>query len=178
MNFKDLEITTVKDTVTIDSFKAPFTVLTYLPIEDKNTLIQLAIQNSEENGYVNTIKLDTYFNLYLVYMYTNIEFTENEKDDPTALYDILYSQGIIAAVVTALEQIGNGEYEYLCRKLHEAVKAKVKYNHSLIAILNGFIDRLPVNAEQAMEIINKFNPADFQQVIQFAQAANGGRPIK
>ena len=47
MNFKDLEITTVKDTVTIDSFKAPFTVLTYLPIEDKNTLIQLAIQNSE-----------------------------------------------------------------------------------------------------------------------------------
>lgn len=178
MNFKDLEISTVKDTVTVDSFKAPFTVLKYLPVEDKNTLIQLAIQNSEENGYINTLKLDTYFHLYLVYMYADIEFTENEKDDPTALYDTLYSQGIVNAVITALEQIGTNEYDYLCKKLHEAVKVKVKYNHSLIAVLNGFIDRLPINAEQAMEIINKFNPADFQQVIQFAQAANGGRPIK
>ena len=178
MNFKDLEISTVKDTITIDSFKKPFTVLKYLPIEDKNTLIHLAIQNSEENGYINAIKLDMYFNLYLVYMYTNIEFTENEQDDPATLYDTLCSQGIVDAVIVALEQIGNNEYDYLCKKLHAVAKAKTKYNSSLTAILNGFIDRLPVNAEQAMEIINKFNPEDFQHVLQFAQAANGGRPLK
>lgn len=177
MNFKDFELSTVKDTITIDSYKVPFTVLKYLPIEDKNDLIQAAIQNSEENGMINPLKLDMYFGLYLIYMYTNIEFTEDERSDEVALYNTLYSNGIIDVVICALNQIDKSEYEYLYNKLVEMAYRKVEYNNTLASVINGFIDRLPVNAEQALEIINKFNPEDFQNVMQFVRAANGDRAI-
>lgn len=178
MNFKDFDLTINNDTVVIEGFKTPFTVLKYLNIEDKNALIQLAIQNSEENGIINPLKLDMYFGLYLVYMYTDIEFTDEDKADELALYNTLYSNGIIDAMICAMRQMDKSEYDYLYNKMHEVVCNKMKYNNTLASVLNGFIDRLPVNAEQAMEIINKFNPEDFQQVLQFAQVANGGRPIK
>lgn len=177
MKFQDFNLTINDEFVTIDTFKVPFTVLKYLNIEDKNALIQLAVQNSEENGVINPLKLDMYFGLYLVYMYTDIEFTDEDKANELALYNILYSNGIINAVITALEQMENGEYSYLESKLYEFAGRKMKYHNTIASVINGFIERMPINAEKAMEIINKFNPEDFQQVLQFARAANGDRPI-
>ena len=40
-------------------------VLQYLPIEQKNEIIQLTMQNSEENGLFNQLLLDMYFHLYI-----------------------------------------------------------------------------------------------------------------
>ena len=77
-----------------------------------------------------------------------------------------------------MKQMDKSEYDYLYDKLHKIAQDKMEYNNTIASVLNGFIDKLPVNAAQAMEIINKFNPEDFQQVLQFAQVANGGRPVK
>jgi hypothetical protein len=44
-------------------------------------------------------------------------------------------------------------------------------------VLSNFIENLAPNAEKAAQIIDKFNPEAFQQVIKFAEAANGNRPI-
>ena len=46
----------------------------YLPIEDKIDLVQIALQMSEEDGIYNEALLDMYFNLYIVFLYTNISF--------------------------------------------------------------------------------------------------------
>ena len=175
MNYSDLNLTIYNNTTNI-SITPDFdiNVKMYLPIEDKNDIIQLALQNSEENGIYNLLKLNMYFELYIMYLYTDIEFTLEEKSDPVALYDVLKSRGIIESTIDA---IPGAEYEYLLTMLKETMKLKLEHRNTVAAVLNNFIDNLPKNAEEAMNIVNKFNPEDFQQVLAFAKAANGGREI-
>ena len=146
----------------------------YISIEDKNSIIQLALQNSEEDTIYNECKLKMYFELYIVYMYSDIDFTQEEKDDAVQTYDILASNGIIQAIIAAIPQT---EYIELYNMFEVTKKNKMKYKNSIAAAIYRFVNDLPVNAEAAKEIIEKFNPEDFQQVIDFAKAANGGRNI-
>ena len=146
----------------------------YISIEDKNSIIQLALQNSEEDTIYNECKLKMYFELYIVYMYSDIDFTQEEKDDAVQTYDILASNGIIQAIIAAIPQT---EYVELCNMFEVTKKNKMKYKNSIAATIYRFVNDLPINAEAAKEIIEKFNPEDFQQVIDFAKAANGGRNI-
>jgi hypothetical protein len=149
-------------------------VLQYLPIEDKNSLIKMAIQNAEENGILNELLLDMYFRLYTVYSYTDLEFTEDETNDPVALYDILESNGVIDAVIRAIPEY---EWNYLHNMKNTMVERHLARRGSVAATIQSFIEMLPKNAESANEIIKQFNPEDFQQVLNFAKAANGGRDI-
>lgn len=149
-------------------------VYQYLPVEDKNSLINLALQNSKENGVYNLVKLDMYFNLYMVYLYTDLEFTVEEKDDPAMLYDILQSNGVFRTVKHAMNP---EEYAYLHDNLFDTLTRKEKYSNTIASVLHDFIEELPANAEKAQEIVSKFNPEDFQAVLNFAKAANGNRPI-
>lgn len=149
-------------------------VLQYLPIEDKNDIIYIALQNAEENGIYNLLKLRMFFDLYTTYLYTNLEFTVEEKDNPAELYDVLNSNGIISAI---FNNMNPNEVKYLNEILEETLRMRLEYKGTIASVINRFIEDLPVNAQAAKEIIEKFNPEDFQQVIQFAQAANGNRPI-
>jgi hypothetical protein len=146
----------------------------YISIEDKNSIITMALQNSEDDTVYNECKLKMYFELYIAYMYSNIEFTEDDKDDPVKTYDILASNGIIQDIITALPQV---EYIELCNMLAVTKENKMKYKNSLASLLNHFIFDLPENAEAARNIIKEFNPEDYQEIIKFAKNANGGREI-
>lgn len=150
-------------------------VLQYLPIEQKNDIIQIALQNSEENGMYNLLKLDMYFHLYICYLYTDIEFTDKEKDNPANTYDTLMSYGVIEQVIAAMDP---DEYGMLYSTMMETLETRMKYKSTVASVINSFIEQLPVNAENAADIIKNFNPEMFQQVIQFARAANGDRPIE
>ena len=79
-------------------------VLNYLPINDKYDFVMITLQKAEENGIYNPILLDMYFHLHLVYMYTNLSFTDKQKEDPTKLYDMMISSGLVAAVVNAIPE--------------------------------------------------------------------------
>lgn len=149
-------------------------VLQYLPIEEKNEIIYLAIQNAMENGQINLLKLNMFFNLYLVYSYTDIEFTDEEKDAASALYDLLQSSGVIDTIIANMDE---GEYSYLVTVMNETVANKQKYNNTIASVIRSFIEDMPINAEQAAEVIKNFNPEQFAQVMNFVQAANGGRPV-
>ena len=150
-------------------------VAQYLPIEDKIDMITIALQNAEENGYYNPMKLDMYIDLYMIYMYTNFNFTDKQKEDEAKLYDILRSNGIIDAVKNA---IPDDEYQELNYYVNEMKDAKTKYKHTFASIVNDFVRELPVNADEAMNIITQFDPEKFQNVLNFARAANGGREIE
>ena len=146
----------------------------YISIEDKNSIITMALQNSEEDTIYNECKLKMYFELYIAYMYSNIEFTEDDKNDPVKTYDTLVSNGVIQDIIAALPQV---EYIELCNMLAITKENKMKYKNSIAATINHFITDLPANAEIAKNIIKEFNPEDFQEVIKFAKEANGGREI-
>ena len=55
--------------------------------------------------------------------------------------------------------------------------AKAKYTDSGYGKAKKIIDDMPAAAQAAMNLVNKFDPQKYQEVIDFATAANGGRPI-
>ena len=52
-------------------------VFQYLPIRDKSDLIYAALRKSQNEYGIDHMLADVYFHLYIVYMYTNIVFTQN-----------------------------------------------------------------------------------------------------
>ena len=54
----------------------------YLPIEEKINLVGKILNESvDDNGYYNPIRLNIYTNMEIIIAYTNISFTEKQKED-------------------------------------------------------------------------------------------------
>ncbi len=149
-------------------------VLQYLPVRDKYDLLMSALQKSYESGIYNELKLDVYFNLNLVYLYSNISFTEKQREDELKIYDVLESNGFFDAF---LANFNKEEYDTLFEQLIAIKEASVYYKTSAAALLQSVITDLPASAEAAAKIVNEFEPSKFQAVVDFATAANGGRNI-
>lgn len=149
-------------------------VLKYLPAQDKYDLLMVTLQKSFEDGMYNEFKLDLYFQLNLVYMYTNISFTEKQREDELKIYDNLKSNGFFEKFFSALNE---EEYEELFALLNTMKENNIKQRSSVGEIINRLIDDLPSNAEAAAKIVESFRPDQFQQVVDFARYANGGRDI-
>ncbi len=150
-------------------------VLKYLPIEDKYDLVMITLQKAKEDGIYNPIKLEMFFHLHLVYMYTNLSFTEKQKENESKIYDSLKSNGFFDKF---LEVIDEDEYNFLFDMVNELVNTHMNYKNSAGGILQSFVQDLPANAQAAAEIVKSFDPEKYQAVVDFATAANGGRPIK
>lgn len=150
-------------------------VLNYLPIEDKIDLIEITLQKAKNtSGIYNPILVEMYFNLNIVYLYTNINFTEKQRDDEFKLYNLLESSGLLDIIIAAIPE---EEYSIICNFLNERIESDLEYMGKVGPVINKLIEELPKNAEEAFNILKNFNPDDYKEVQQFAQAANGGRPI-
>ena len=149
-------------------------VLQYLPAQDKYDLLMITLQESLENNVYNEFKLNLFFELNLVYMYTNISFTEKQREDEFKLYDNLKSNGFFELFFQALNE---DEYNQLFAQLNTMKEENTKSRLSIVTIANKLISDLPANAEAAAKIVDSFNPEQFKAVIDFARYANGGRDI-
>ena len=149
-------------------------VLQYLPARDKYDLLMITLQKSIQNGAYNDFKLNLYFELNLVYMYTNISFTEKQREDEFKLYDTLKSNGFFELF---LQTINEDEYNELFAQLEAIKEASFKNRLSVSSVINQLINDLPANAEAAAKIVNNFNPNQYKAVVDFARYANGGRDI-
>ena len=149
-------------------------VLQYLPAQDKYDLLMITLQKSLENGAYNEFKLNLYFELHLVYMYTNISFTEKQREDEFKLYDTLKSNGFYEKF---FQVINEDEYNELFEQLNAIKNASFKNKRSVAGLVSGLIDDLPANAEAAAKIVESFDPEQYKAVVDFARYANGGRDI-
>lgn len=60
----------------------------------------------------------------------------------------------------------------------EVKKEVVSYKQSVVSLVQSLINDLPKQAEAMKDIVDNFNPEKYQEVINFAKAANGGREIE
>ncbi len=148
----------------------------YIPVEDKLDLIQIALQKAQEqDGYYNELKLDIFFCLNIIYLYTDIQFKPEDKENEYQLYDILQTNGIMDLVM----QNGMAEEQYhdLLTNL-EIIKHRLSsYKNSAAGVIKHIVTDLPKNAAAAKEIVDSFDPQKYKAVTDFATAANGGRNI-
>ena len=106
----------------------------YLPINEKLNLISNVINAAhDENNYSNPVKVDVYTTLEIMYAYTNINFTEKQKEDVTKLYDLIVSSGLYAKV---LEAIPGNEYCNLLNAIKKSIDAIYAYQNSVMGILD------------------------------------------
>lgn len=174
VSYANLKLKVDQRVETFDFGGQSIEVKQYLPIEDKYDLIMIALQRAEEDGIYNPVKVQLYFELYVVYMYSNISFTDKQKENEPKLYDTLASNGVIAAI---LELIPDEEYNELMTYMKELIQVKTTFNNSAAGLVNQVLVDLPKNAEKAAEVLNSFNIEDYKEVIEFAKAANGNRPV-
>ena len=172
LNETNLKIKDQINTFTRNNYQV--NVKKYLPISDKIDLIQIALQKAQEDGIYNQIKLDMYFHLNIIYLYTDIEISQEEREDEMKLYDILESNDIIDMVIANMDQ---DEYNELKGYLLEMESDSLAYRNTAAAVLTKIIQDLPKNAATAKEIVDSFDPSKYQEVVNFATAANGGRNI-
>ena len=149
-------------------------VLKYLPAKDKYDLLMITLQQAEEDGVYNEFKLNLYFELNLVFMYTNISFTEKQREDEIKIYDSLKSNGFFDLFFEAFNE---DEYEELLNELEAIKESKLLSRTTIGFLVDRFIKEIPANMEKAAEIVNSFDPSQYQAVVDFARQANGGRDI-
>ena len=166
MLFKDMKVTpneSVKEVQIGDNIK--FNVKQYLPAEDKNAILEIAMQTADQGTILNTFALDAIFHTYLVFKYTDIEFNINEKENLFKLYDLLESNGIIDAMVAAIPK---QEYESLKEYLADMVDSYLTYRNSARALVEQFSMFAPQAAEKLTEITQNFDIEKLQQIISLA----------
>ena len=150
-------------------------VLQYLPVDDKYSLINITLQKAKEGNIYNPLKKDMYFHLNLVYMYSSLTFTDKQREDESKLYDMLVSNGLMDLIIEAIPE---SEYTILYSYLDEQEELMLTYKNTFSGVIAEIIDSLPLKADEMQQIINTFDPEKFQNVLNFAKAANGGREIK
>lgn len=106
----------------------------YLPVIEKSELITRVLNNSvdENNGYYNLLKMDMYLALEIVYAYSNISFTEKQKEDPMKLYDMLNASRVLNLIIGLVPE---GEFYYLNKTVHEMANNIVAYRNSAMGIM-------------------------------------------
>ena len=147
----------------------------YLPVNEKLDLIARVINGAhDQNNFPNPIKIEVIGTLEMIMAYTNISFTEKQREDEAKLYDTLLSSGLLDMIINAIPE---DDYREL-KEYIEILEQKLENNEkSMAAKLSDFMEMLPDKMKEAAEIAEKFDPKQFQNVINFATAANGGRPI-
>lgn len=106
----------------------------YLPIQSKLELIANVINLShDENNFSNPIKVDIYTAIGIMEYYTNINFTEKQKEDVGKLFDLISSTGLYNAV---LSNIPEEEIKLLKDGIYRSIKSIYKYRNSVLGILD------------------------------------------
>ena len=133
--FSKLGLKVNQDIQTITINEQVIEVKQYLPINDKLTLISDVINNSYEGtNYPHWVKVDMLTELEIIYHYTNLSFTDKQKEDICKLYDMLKSNGVIAAVIKAIPA---SEYSELSSAVRVMVNAIYQQKNSVLGILEA-----------------------------------------
>ena len=106
----------------------------YLPIQKKLELIgNVASFSADENNFANPVKADVFFNLEMMYHYTNITFTEKQKEDFIKTFDLLKEHGIFDMVKDAIPP---EEYYSLYEDTWKCISEIYKYKNSVLGLLD------------------------------------------
>ena len=83
----------------------------YLPINEKLELISSVINSAaDENNFSNPVKENVFLTLEILYHYTNINFTDKQKEDSVKLYDLVVSSGLVNKVTDLIRNFRQKQY--------------------------------------------------------------------
>ena len=140
----------------------------YLPIEDKIGVIERIVNLSlDDNNFANPARIMINTVLEIMFAYTNINFTDKQKEDKLGLYDLLVSSGLWEAIEEKLTEFN--ELNIIQITVREVINEIYKYKDSALGILQAVSEdysNLDLDAEKIREKIgNKENVEFLKEVI-------------
>lgn len=108
----------------------------YLPMQEKLQLMSKVINLShdKDSNYSNPIKVNIYTKLNIIENYTNITFTDKQKEDVCKLYDLFKESGLMEEIFNAIPEQEIMEIENSIKK---AIKSIYAYQNSVMGILDN-----------------------------------------
>lgn len=139
----------------------------YLPINEKLELISSVINSAaDENNFSNPVKENVFLTLEILYHYTNINFTDKQKEDPIKLYDLVVSSGLVNKVTNLIPE---EELDEVINGVAQSVKAIYTYRNSALGILESIsqdYSNLDLDATEIQEkLADPENMAFLKQVL-------------
>lgn len=137
----------------------------YLPVNSKLELITKVISAAslDNNGFLNSIRLDVFLAVEVINYYTNINFTEKQKEDIHKLYDIVISSGFYEKITNAIPE---AELTYLTDNLYKITDAIYTYNNSAMGILENIAADYSNMQFDATEIQKKIANSENIELLQ------------
>lgn len=135
VSFSKLGLKINQDIKTIEFNDQIIEVKQYLPVNNKLELITNVINlSADQNNFANPVKIELFMALEIINFYTNINFTEKQKEDPVKLYDLFISSGLFDKIC---EIIPEDEYYSVIYGVDESIKAVYEYKNSVLGILEN-----------------------------------------
>ena len=106
-----------------------------MPVQEKLELIGNVVMQAHEQdaNYSNPVKSDVYTELEMVFAYTNISFTDKQKEDLPKLYDMLKSSGAIDEII---KNIPEAEVNAIFSGVRRSIESVYKYQNSVLGLLD------------------------------------------
>ena len=124
-----------QDIKNIDFNGQDIEVKQYLPVNEKLALISNVINLShDDNNFANPVKVSIFTTLEIMYAYTNINFTDKQKEDPAKLYDMLISSGLVKKIVSMIPE---EEYHEVLCGVSDSIDAVYTYRNSVMGIMEN-----------------------------------------
>lgn len=136
VSFSKLGLKTVSTEVKIIEFNEQvIEVSQYLPIQEKLGLIGrvLNLAHDQDNNFSNPVKAQVFTTLEILYAYTNINFTDKQKEDPAKLFDLVDGNGLVDAI---FDVIPTQELNTIKDGVKESIEAFYKYQNSILGLLD------------------------------------------
>lgn len=107
----------------------------YLSIVDKLKIVENILNfSAEDKRFYNVGKIETYMAIEIIMNYTNIAFTDKQKEDPSKIYDSIITSGFYSVVI---ENIPEEEINFIKDLVDRTIKSVYSYSNSIFGILDA-----------------------------------------
>ena len=107
----------------------------YISVNDKLKLISEVINNTiDEHSFCNPVKVQVYLALGILDYYTNISFTEKQREDPVKLYDNFQSTKLLHQICNAIPE---EELTDLIDGMWDSINSIYTYNNSAMGVIEN-----------------------------------------
>lgn len=107
----------------------------YISVNDKLKLISDIINKTiDEHSFCNPVQVKVFIALGIIEYYTNINFTDKQKEDPVKLFDLLQSNGLIGQICNAIPA---EEFDDLNNGVWDSINSIYTYQNSAMGVIDN-----------------------------------------
>ena len=144
----------------------------YLSVNEKLALIgEILSYSADENNFANPLKVEACSTIGIIEKYTNINFTEKQKEDIPKLYDLIAGAGLDTIVKSFIPE---EELLNLDRGIYQTINSFYTYRASILGILDTLstnYDNVDFDLTKLQEKIS--NPETFELLREISPLLNG-----